>query len=124
MSVQFATLFKNARLDTSMKGSVAVSDPDDLRRYAFDADAEVMRLRPDLRIKNDGTMLTRTLASTSYSFPDELDDLCHAIESYIRFRMHSKSGKDEQQAAQSSSALQMFYVALGVSTVEAQSQGG
>ena len=124
MSVSFITIFKNARADASMKGSVAVSDTDDLTRYVFDAYAEVMRLRSDLRIKTDGTLLSRTLATGSSSLPDELDDLAAGIEWYVRFRIHSKSGKDEQQAAQSAAALQMFYAALGISTFAPQTQGG
>ena len=124
MSTTFATIFKNVRLDASMKGSVAVSDVEDLTRYVLDAYAEVMRLRPDIRLKTDGTMLARTLASTASTLPDELDELRAGVESYVRFRVHSKSGKDEQQAAQSSAALQQFYNALGIATSAPQTQGG
>lgn len=116
MSVTLATIYANVRRDTGLTGSTTVSDTEDMPRWTRDAYAEIMRLNPYLRIKADGSMLARTLASGETSLPDELDEVQTAVEAYVAFRVHRMSNEDERGRSRAAEAYNRFLSILGLPT--------
>lgn len=69
--------------------------------WACDAVREVFNLKPELRIKADGTLYSATLATTENDIPASIEPYVDAVKCFIAFRYFSMSKltADQQAAA-------------------------
>jgi hypothetical protein len=104
-------ILKEAFEERRLTGSIAASAKLPLT-WACDAVREVFALKPELRIKTDGTLHAATLATTETDIPSTIEPFVDAVKCFVAFRYFSMSKAQVDQEA-AAAEFRRFRAALG-----------
>lgn len=120
--IQFSDIELRAREDCRI---VNANDPDTLKisGYIRDAYRDIMDKRPDARIKDDGSMMPGHLTADTTTLYGELNDFMSSFVYYVKWRIHSRSKMEANQAHAAASDWRDYMQSLGFNTPEPQDGG-
>ena len=117
--IEFSEIEKRVRDDAELVQSGQVA-PQLIEKYTRDAYKAIADLRPELRIRENGAILARTLADAATGIPGEHAEFIVAYVAYVKWRIRSRFKMEASQAAAARSDWRDYMQALGFTIAEAQ----